>query len=331
MPRNSLGACPRAPTCLHISGALRERFEICPGSVHDMLAALGLDALSRAQGEAVTSDPSTPLQILAGPGSGKTRVLTTRVAWLVHGDEHRAPVPPERCVVVTFTNKAAREMQQRLSALIGADTTARLVLGTFHATCARFLRQHGRRIGLENNFTIADADDAKRVMREVVKSHEEIIQAKGLQLKPEQALAEVSRAKARSLSPSSFRARGAAGGARASAAQQDYHALVSSVYEDYQARLAELQALDFDDLLTYGVRLLREHPDVVRNVEHVLVDEFQDTNAVQYELMTLFAAAKRHISIVGDPDQSIYGALPLPGAQLTKQGGGMPRWGIWRG
>jgi len=120
---------------------------------------LALERLSDAQRTAVTWDAATPLQILAGPGSGKTRVLTTRVAWLVLGDEHRAPLDPSRCVVVTFTNKAANEMRERLVALIGTEKTQKLVLGTFHATCARFLRRWGRKIGVDSNFTIADVDD----------------------------------------------------------------------------------------------------------------------------------------------------------------------------
>lgn len=117
-------------------------------------------ALSASQRAAVECDAACPLQILAGPGSGKTRVLTMRVAWLLLGDGGHEPILPQHCVVVTFTNKAAHEMRTRLRALIGEERTQKLVLGTFHALCAMFLRKHGRRIGIDNNFTIADADDA---------------------------------------------------------------------------------------------------------------------------------------------------------------------------
>ena len=121
--------------------------------------------LSAAQHEAVTSEAARPLQILAGPGSGKTRVLTSRVAHLVR--DSAAPIAPERCVVVTFTNRAANEMRARLETMIGADRTRRLVLGTFHAVCVRFLRRWGTRLGLDPRFTIADTDDARRLLRDV--------------------------------------------------------------------------------------------------------------------------------------------------------------------
>ena len=117
-----------------------------------------VSALTEEQQRAVTCDINTPLQILAGPGSGKTRVLTSRVAWLVSGGAGR-PIPPAHCTVVTFTNKAATEMRRRLEALIGAKTS-QLVLGTFHAICVRMLRQHGARIGVAANFTIADRESA---------------------------------------------------------------------------------------------------------------------------------------------------------------------------
>lgn len=123
-----------------------------------MSIAACVASLTDEQRHAVTSDPATPLQILAGPGSGKTRVLTSRVAWLVSGGAGR-PIPPPNCVVVTFTNRAASEMRRRLEDLIGAQTS-QLVLGTFHAICMRLLRRHGARIGIPANFTIADRDSA---------------------------------------------------------------------------------------------------------------------------------------------------------------------------
>lgn len=291
---------------------------------------MDLGQLSAAQRAAVTQDADVPLQILAGPGSGKTRVLTMRVAWLVHGGAQREPVRPERCVVVTFTNKAAREMRERLQVLIGADTD-KLVLGISRAwqkilTCqAPFTPPVPNICGATGIGSVSTttsrsaitmtcachvlrmADHRKRLLRDVLNAHSEALLSQGLQLKVEQAQATISRAKAQSLDPATFRMRGPKQGPGKSALSADFHVALASVYDDYQSQLRQNNALDFDDLLLYGMRLLREHPDVVRDVEHVLVDEFQDTNAVQYELMTRFAAAKGHISIVGDPDQSIYG------------------------
>ncbi|WFC95779.1 DNA helicase [Malassezia brasiliensis] len=244
-------------------------------------------SLSASQQAAVRCDAARPLQILAGPGSGKTRVLTMRVAHLLLHAERDARVLPQHCVVVTFTNKAANEMRTRLTALIGPERTQKLVLGTFHALCAMFLRRHGARIGIDHNFTIADSDDAKRLIKEVLDASPDV------PLKPEQALAAVSHAKARSRRPEDLR-------------RTADQAALAEVYAAYQAQLRASNALDFDDLLMCGTQLLREHPSVVQHIDHVLVDEFQDTNAVQYELMRLLSAASGHVSVVGDPDQSIY-------------------------
>ncbi|WFD44186.1 DNA helicase [Malassezia psittaci] len=251
--------------------------------------------LSASQREAVEADAECPLQILAGPGSGKTRVLTMRVAWLL-SDKSHAAILPENCVVVTFTNKAANEMRSRLTSLIGPDKTQKLVLGTFHALCAMYLRKYGQLLGIENNFTIADTDDTKRIMKQVLEDMPDV------PLKPEQALSEISRAKSRGQSPEHVR-------------RLKDHGLLADLYAAYQDRLRSHNALDFDDLLMRGLHLFSEHPRVGKNISHgmysritysVLVDEFQDTNAVQYDLMRRMASASGHVSIVGDPDQSIY-------------------------
>ncbi|WFD00314.1 DNA helicase [Malassezia yamatoensis] len=242
--------------------------------------------LSASQREAIEADAGCPLQILAGPGSGKTRVLTMRVAWIM-GDESHAAILPENCVVVTFTNKAANEMRLRLTSLIGPDKTQKLVLGTFHALCAMYLRKYGHLLGIENNFTIADTDDTKRIMKQVLEEMPDV------PLKPEQALSEISRAKSRGQSVEDVH-------------RLKDHGLLADLYAAYQDRLRSHNALDFDDLLMRGLHLFSKHPSVGRNISHVLVDEFQDTNAVQYNLMRCMASASGHVSIVGDPDQSIY-------------------------
>ncbi|WFD36734.1 DNA helicase [Malassezia cuniculi] len=254
-----------------------------------MTLAACLASLTEAQRRAVTCDPSIPLQILAGPGSGKTKVLTSRAAWLVSGGSGTA-LKPENCVVVTFTNKAANEMRTRLEALIGAQTS-QLVLGTFHATCVRLLRRHGSLIGIPANFTIADRDSAGRTMRRVFEAYKGDADS----LTPDGAVAQISAAKARGLSPRMF--------ALGPGAQKP---ILAALYRDYQVALREENALDFDDILLCGAKLVREHNDTVSHIQHVLVDEFQDTNRTQYELMTHLAALGS-ITIVGDPDQSIYG------------------------
>lgn len=254
-----------------------------------MSVAACLASLTDAQRHAVTHDPSTPLQILAGPGSGKTRVLTARAAWLVAGagaEGSGTPLRPENCVVVTFTNKAANEMRTRLEGLIGAQTR-RLMLGTFHALCAALLRRHGARIDIAPNFSIADRDSSSRIMRRVFDAQ----QGATDDLTPDRALAQISAAKARGQSPAHL------GPGRAT---------LAALYHEYQAELRAENALDFDDILLCGTQLAREHGDIVRHVEHVLVDEFQDTNRTQYELMT-HLAARGCVTVVGDPDQSIYG------------------------
>lgn len=262
-----------------------------------------LSCLSDAQREAVTWDAAHPLQILAGPGSGKTRVLTTRVAWLVQGGDDRAALSPGRCVVVTFTNKAATEMRTRLNKLIGEEKTRALILGTFHATCVKFLRRWGHHIGLASNFTIADVDDTKRIVKDVHTDFEADLAAEGMKIKPEGVLNAISRSKSRCMTPEQFRT---ATKYQLGTPMHREHIMICNMYAAYQNRLEAANALDFDDLLMRGVQLFREHPQLARRIEHVLVDEFQDTNAVQYELMCRMAASSRHVSIVGDPDQSIY-------------------------
>ncbi|WFD32516.1 DNA helicase [Malassezia sp. CBS 17886] len=260
-----------------------------------------LSALSVSQRAAVTSDADVALQILAGPGSGKTRVLTTRVAWLLAGADRRAPIAPGRCVVVTFTNKAAREMRRRLCTLLGEETTERIVLGTFHATCARYLRRAGRTVGVPSNFTIADVDDVKRMVRDILDALRDTVRAHGVSVKAEEVISAISAAKSRGLSAAQFRAHEAA----RAGTTGDARMVVAAAYSEYERRMCASDALDFDDLLLHGVRLFRERPQLAQRIDHVLVDEFQDTNAVQYELMRLMAACGR-VSVVGDPDQSIY-------------------------
>lgn len=184
--------------------------------------------------------------------------------------------------------------------------------GTFHATCARFLRKYGQLIGLQNNFSIMDADDSRKVIKAILGDMKDHLDAEKLKITPETAQSTISWAKAKDVSPAAYRAainkRSTAKTWRGDENEtSSWKAVIANVYDQYQDRLQESNALDFDDLLVFGVKLLRKHPSVVDNVRHVLVDEMQDTNTTQYELMSLFASATRCVTTVGDPDQSVYG------------------------
>ncbi|KAJ5212212.1 uncharacterized protein N7498_003858 [Penicillium cinerascens] len=243
-----------------------------------------LDGLNTAQREAVTS--SAPiLQVLAPPGSGKTKTLTARVAYLL---SHHGYLPQD-VICCTFTIKASREMRERLAKLIGERLESRLILGTFHSICRRYLVKYGYLIGLRKGFGIADSDDSRAILRRIIKRLNATIEVKTAQGK-------ISRHKAHGLSPDAL-------AERVKAEEME----LVDIYRAYQSALADSNLLDYDDLLVRCGDLLREHPECVSNVQTVLVDEFQDTNIIQYDLMNLFAAQNRRITIVGDPDQSIYG------------------------
>jgi len=249
-----------------------------------------LATLNPAQREAAEAIKG-PVLILAGPGSGKTRVITYRVAYLVR----LCGVGPHHIMAVTFTNKAAREMKERLEQLLGQAIEA-LTLGTFHAICARILRREGKAVGLESSFVIYDEDDQLRLVKQVLGE---------LKLDPKQHIPQALRsaidaAKSRLISPEDY-------GQRVSSYFEE---IVHRVYQRYQQLLSQGQAVDFDDLLMKTVQLFRDHPQILARYQsryvHILVDEFQDTNIAQYELMKQLAGKYRNLCVVGDPDQSIY-------------------------
>ncbi len=250
-----------------------------------------LERLNAEQREAVETVDG-PLLVLAGAGTGKTRVLTTRFAHiLLTGRAY-----PNQVLAVTFTNKAAREMRERVGAIIGRPVEG-LWLGTFHALCARMLRRHAELVGLKSNFTILDSDDQLRLLKQVMEA--ERVDTK--RWAPPAMMAVIQRWKDRGLTPSRVAASEdtdfAAGRARA-------------LYEAFQARLRSLNATDFGDLLLHMTELMREQPDVLaqyhRIFRYILVDEYQDTNLVQYLWLRLLAQAQKNICCVGDDDQSIY-------------------------
>jgi DNA helicase II / ATP-dependent DNA helicase PcrA len=254
-----------------------------------------LEGLNPSQQEAVTTTEG-PVLVVAGPGSGKTRVLTHRIAYLIE----EQGISADQILAVTFTNKAAREMRDRVDRLLGGGSAAGLVMGTFHALGVRILRQNpglvADRIGLLPNFLIYDdADQLELAKRSVV--------AIGLdpkQLVPRRMLSRISAAKSMLLSPDEV----------ANEATTYDDELVVRVYREYERTLRGANAVDFDDLLGLPIRLFDEVPQLLENYQrrfrYILVDEYQDTNRVQYVLVTALAAHFRNLFVVGDPDQSIY-------------------------
>ncbi|KAF5391670.1 hypothetical protein D9757_002375 [Collybiopsis confluens] len=275
------------------------------------LMASYLDTLNSAQLKAVKHSPQIPLQILAGPGSGKTKVLTSRIAHLIL---HHA-LPPSAICAVTFTNKAANEMKERLTKVIGKEQTAQVRMGTFHALCALFLRKYSRTIGLEGNFTVCDAEESKKIIASLLKTHKDDLAAKNMTVKESNVLAIISKAKAKGLSANDFARKMRSQSHRPKDSSDIFAStslvsgvdlIVAEIYKVYEKTLRKNNSLDFDDLLLFGVKLFTENQDAVKWCKHVLVDEFQDTNTTQYDLMRAIAFA-RCVTVVGDPDQSIYG------------------------
>ncbi len=249
-----------------------------------------LGELNPAQREAVEAIGG-PVLILAGPGSGKTRVIAYRVAYLIKV----CGVNPRRIMAVTFTNKAAREMEERLHRLVRGSVTE-LTLGTFHAIGARILRMDGNAISVDSHFVIYDKEDQTSLIKRG-------IQEVGLdpkQYAPQAIASAITAAKSRLLTPQDY----------IQHSHSYFDEVVERVYERYQQLLGESNALDFDDLLMKVVQLFRSRPDILSRYQerylHVQVDEFQDTNLVQYELIKQLSGKYRNICVVGDPDQSIY-------------------------
>ena len=249
------------------------------------------DTLNKPQKEAVYCT-NGPLLILAGAGSGKTRVLTHRIAYLIE----ELGVNPWNILAITFTNKAAGEMRQRVDNLVGFGSES-IWVSTFHSMCVRILRRFIDRLGYDSRFTIYDTDDQKTLMKAVCKKLD--IDTK--QFKERVLLSVISSAKNEMVLPEEFELN--AGG--------DFARLkIAKVYREYEAQLKANNALDFDDLLVKTVQLLQTQPDVRENYQerfrYIMVDEYQDTNTVQFKLVSLLAGKYRNLCVVGDDDQSIY-------------------------
>ncbi|NLK03164.1 MAG: UvrD-helicase domain-containing protein, partial [Clostridiales bacterium] len=256
------------------------------------------DTLNPEQKRAVQHDKG-PLLILAGAGSGKTRVLTHRIAYLI---EHR-DVNPWNILAITFTNKAAREMRERVDQIVGYGSE-NIWVSTFHSTCVRFLRRYIDRLGYSRSFTIYDTDDQKTLMREVCKYLE--IDTK--QISERSIISTISKAKDELISPEEFEK--SAGG--------DYkQKILAKAYKEYQKRLKSSNALDFDDLIVKSVELFNNDKEALtyfqNRFRYIMVDEYQDTNTAQFHLIHLLSSGinehgdkEYNLCVVGDDDQSIY-------------------------
>ena len=229
-----------------------------------------------------------PVLVLSGAGTGKTKVLTTRLAYILA----QRKANPWNCLVVTFTNRAAREMKERVQGLIG-DMASSVWLGTFHGVCVKILQRHAELVGLRNNFTILGEDDQKRLIKQ-------LLEAEGIDVKkypPQAILDKISRWKDKGITVDKI--------------GTDFKEnVVTHIYKLYQQRLIELNCVDFGDIILYSLNILLSHPDVLETYQerfkYIMVDEYQDTNVTQYLLIRLLSQKSRNLCCVGDDDQSIY-------------------------
>lgn len=249
------------------------------------------DKLNEQQKDAVFTVDG-PMLILAGAGSGKTSVITNRIAYLIE----EAGVEPYNILAITFTNKAAGEMRERVDKLVGFGSE-QIFVSTFHSMCVRMLRRYIDRLGYDNNFTIYDTDDQKQIVKEVCKK----LQIDTKVIKEKTIMNAISSCKDELITPDQF----------ALSSMGDFQKQkIASAYREYQAALVKNNALDFDDLLMKTVELFKAEPEVLKNYQnrfrYIMVDEYQDTNTAQFELIRLLAGSLHNLCVVGDDDQSIY-------------------------
>ncbi|MDD2328639.1 MAG: UvrD-helicase domain-containing protein, partial [bacterium] len=255
-----------------------------------------LDNLNEAQRAAVEFCDG-PSLVIAGAGSGKTRVLTYKIAWLLEQG-----LPPYYLLALTFTNKAAREMKSRIAQLVGEKQARRLWMGTFHAIFSRILRNEAEAIGFRPNFTIFDTADSKNLIRLIIREME----LDDKQYKPGGVHNQISRAKNSLITPAMY----AANGELMEYDRQARRPSLSEIYNRYQQRLRAGNSMDFDDLLLYTNILFRDHPDILERYRNqfqfILVDEYQDTNFAQHLIVKQLADKHHRVCVVGDDAQSIY-------------------------
>ncbi len=258
-----------------------------------------IDVLNDKQKEAVLSTEG-PCLVIAGAGSGKTKVLTHKIAYLMQEKN----VKPWSILAITFTNKAANEMKERVENLVG-DVAKDMWIGTFHSICVRILRRYIDRIGFTSSFIIFDSSDQRTLVKQCLKQ----LNIDDKMLNDRAVLSEISNAKNEMLEPDAYKLR---------TNNEIRKETIAKVYELYQKRLRENNAIDFDDIINYTIRILSENPDILEyysnKFEYVLVDEYQDTNKAQFTLVSILAARHGNITVVGDNDQGIYS---FRGADIT--------------
>lgn len=250
-----------------------------------------IEGLNDKQKEAVLCTEG-PCLVIAGAGSGKTKVLTHKIAYLMQ-EKH---IKPWNILAITFTNKAANEMKERIEAIVG-DATNDMWIGTFHSICVRILRKTIDRIGFDHSFLIFDTTDQRTLIKECMKA----LKIDDKLFTDRSILAEISNGKNEMLEPSGYKVKYAG----------DFRKeKIGEVYELYQKRLKENNAIDFDDIINYTIKILTENPDVLEyytdKFRYVLVDEYQDTNKAQFTLVSILASKYGNITVVGDNDQGIY-------------------------
>ncbi|WP_026516263.1 ATP-dependent helicase [Butyrivibrio sp. MC2021] len=253
---------------------------------------MGINDTLNAQQKQAVFQTDGPVLILAGAGSGKTRVLTHRVAYLIDD----CGVNPWNIMAITFTNKAAGEMRERVDKIVGFGAES-IWVSTFHSSCVRILRRYADRLGYDSNFTIYDSDDSKTLLKDICKR----FQLETTQLKLRQITNSISRCKDNLVSPEEY---------YAASGNEFIKSKISKAYTEYQLALKKNNAMDFDDLIMKTVELFRNNPDVLDSYQerfkYIMVDEYQDTNSAQFELIRLLADKYKNLCVVGDDDQSIY-------------------------
>ena len=258
-----------------------------------------IEGLNDRQKEAVISTEG-PCLVIAGAGSGKTKVLTHKIAYLIS----EKYVKPWNIIAITFTNKAANEMKERIQNIIG-DAANDLWMGTFHSICVKILRKYIDRIGFDHSFLIFDTSDQKTLIKECLKD----LKVDDKLFTDRAVLSEISNGKNEMLEPKDYKIKYAGDFRRET---------IGNIYELYQQRLKENNALDFDDIINYTIKILTENPDVLEyyteKFKYVLVDEYQDTNKAQFMLVSILASKYGNITVVGDNDQGIYS---FRGADIT--------------